>query len=220
MEINNISNLTFTSAFKFGKISDDCYKELNSLVNSGSKKIFNSVAKSGDIVIVNHSCYDERVKNFINKKSLKFQYFPNIKFSDKLTKDTLKGLIIRNKNKNDVIKDSFVLNAHIVKENIIRGKCIFKHLKYILRTLRLNVDEPKIGIAENGLPKIRDNSKERTIYVSSNYGSKYYVYVKPDSSNQSSSRYLLYGNGRKLIKEYKSPEEILKFKNLSCIVRD
>ena len=220
MEINNISNQTFTSAFKFGKISDDCYKELNSLVNINSKKIFNGVIRGGDTVFVNHSCYDERVKNFIRSNNIKFEYFPDIKFSDKLTKDNLRYLIKKDKNQNNVIKNLFALNAYIIKDNIARGKAIFKHLKYICKTLRLNIDNPEFAITENGLPKIRDNSKERTIYISSNYGSKYYVYVKPDSSNKDSARYLLFGNGRKFIKEYKTPEDISKFKRLSCIIPD
>lgn len=218
MDIKYSNNQNFTSAYRFSAIQNKSYKDLHRLISKPSSKIFNCVNEKGDVVLVNHSCYDERVKNFIKKNKLCFQFFPNIKLNDNLTKDTLKSLIIREIKEKNTISNIFVLSDHVMKNNISRGKSLVKHMNNIFKTLRLNVDKPEIHVMENGLSKIRDNSKLRTIYVSPNYASKYYVYVKPDSLNQESSRYLLFHNGKKLIKEYRTPEEIAVFKKNSCII--
>ncbi len=169
---------------------------------------------------VNHSCYDERISKFLNDNFITFEYFPRIKLSDKLTNDVVNYLIKRDIEQNNVIKNSFVLKSEILKGNISRSKILLKHLDSIFKTLRLNVEKPKMEIMKNGLPKIRDDAKERTIYFSTNYTSKYYVFVKPDSKNQPASRYLLYNNGSVLVKEYNTPEEIKNFNHLSGLVSD
>ena len=220
MDINSYTNQKFTGAYRFKPMPAKYYEELKRLVPLKSRIIFDNVKENGDIVHVNHSCYDQRVQNFIKKKGIGFEYYPKIKLSDKLTKGILYSLIKRDTAQNDVIKNMPALKSLILKDNILRSKSAVNHIDDIFKTLRLNVDNPKFVILKNGLPKIVDKSKERSIYLSTNYTSKYYVYVKPNSQNQPSSRYLLYENGKKFVKEYNTPEEITNFNKLSCIISD
>lgn len=223
MNINNNSNInqySFSGAFKFKPMKPELYEELQRLVPVKSRVIYGKANKNGDIIMVSHSCYDNRVCSFIGSKNIEFEYYPKIKFSDKLTKDIACSLVKRDKVQNNLISNLFLLKSHILKENITRTKTSLNHIENIFKTLGLNVENPKIEIMKNGLPKIRDNAKERSIYLSGNYTSKYYVYIKPDSPNIPSSRYLLYGNGEIFVKEYKTPEEIKNFTKLSGIISD
>ena len=148
------------------------------------------------------------------------EYFPKIILGDKLTKAITGKLIKRDMAQNDVISDLTALNSEVIKDNIVNSRSVKKHIDKILKTLRLNIEKPIIGTTIDGLAKIRDNVKARTIYLSPNFRNKYYVYIKPDSSNQDSGRYLLSEKGKKILKEYKTPEEIEVFKNCSCIISD
>ena len=220
MNIDCSSNIGFSGAYRFTSMSAQAYDMLHHIIPKKSYKIYNCVNEKGDVVLVNHACYNDRVKDFIKNNCLKFTYFPKIKLGEKLTKEILQSLIMRDISDKSTINNILSLSSHVFKGNVSASNELLKHLDTIFSTLGLNVENPRIEIMKNGLPKIRDYAKNRTIYFSPNYTSKYYVYVKPDSINQEGRRYLLYFNGEKLIKEYKTPDEIMNFNKISGIIRE
>lgn len=221
MRINNCENcVNFNGAYRFQALNNKAYVNLLYITPKDNCKIFHDINAKREVIFACSTAYNSKVRNFIKDNHLNFQYFPKIKLGEKLTETIVGKLIKRDTAQNDVITDLPALNSEVIKDNIINSRSVKKHMDKIFKSLRLNIEKPVISTTADGLPKIRDNVKERTIYLSPNYQNKYYVYIKPDSPNQDSGRYLLSEKGKKILKEYKTPEEIEVFKACSCIVPD
>ena len=200
MRINNINEndkTNFTSAFRFRKLTGSQYTDLRHVVSKSARQIYPSLIEKGDIVVVNQGSYDLRVQNFIKDNNLNFEYYPTIKLSEKLKGNIVKSLVLQNMSNKNFINNALVLNSKVLKDNISASKNLLKVVDKIFKTLRLNVDKVDFKLSKNGLPVIKDNTKLRTIYFSPNFNSKYYVFVKPNSANQPSSRYLLLATVKK-----------------------
>ena len=75
--------------------------------------------------------------------------------------------------------------------------------------LRLNIENPIIE-SNKSFTKIRDNQKGRTIEVIATNPATSYVYVKPDSLNEDSTKCIINTKGQ-IIKTFTTPKDISKF---------
>ena len=75
--------------------------------------------------------------------------------------------------------------------------------------LRLNIENPIIE-SNKSFTKIRDNQKGRTIEVIATNPATSYVYVKPDSLNENSTKCIINTKGQ-IIKTFTTPKDISKF---------
>ena len=144
---------------------------------------------------------------------MNFEYYPEISTKSGLDdKKPLKLTQLLCLKDNCVVKNLKLLNkflsdnpVHLSKQN--------EYLHETLNTLRLNIENPKIEVNQKGIFTIRDEAKKRTIKSSGFSNGNSYVYMYPDAAWEDSKRYLVGANGKQILKEYKTPNEIREFNN-------
>ena len=219
MEINNITNTNFTGTFILKPQTKQVKEAIPNIIKKG-RQIFYNIKEEGDVVIVTKDKYDKRVRDFITSENLKFTYYPEISTQsglDDQMPEVLKKLI---KLKNNCTTTSLkILNKYLVdnKNHLSRQS---EYLYETLNTLRLNVENPKITINDKGIFVIRDEAKQRTIESTGFQSGMAYAYILPDSINQEIKRFLIGGNGKQIIKEYNTPNDIKTFNKMFKKIAD
>lgn len=212
MQINKNSNTNFTGTFIIKTNNKQVKEAIPNIIKKG-KQIFYNMKTEGDVVLVTRNKYDYRVKDFLEASSdkLEFEYRPEISTKSGLDEEIpskLKSMLeIKN---NCIINNLKTLNKFLQNRKLHLSKQI-EYLQETVNTLRLNIENINININNNGLFLIRDNAKKRTIKSTGFYKGTAYVYVIPDSTTEESQKVLLGQNGKKVIKEYRSPKEIFEF---------
>ena len=212
MQINNTSNTNFKGTFILNPKNQQTKEAIPEIVKKG-RQIFYNIKRPGDAVIVTQDKFDKRVSNFIENNKMNFEYYPEI--STKSGLDDQKPLKLTQLlclKDNCVVKNLKLLNkflsdnpVHLSKQN--------EYLHETLNTLRLNIENPKIEVNQKGIFTIRDEAKKRTIKSSGFRNGNSYVYMYPDAAWEDSKRYLVGANGKQILKEYKTPNEIREFNN-------
>ena len=78
MNIDNISNQSFSGAFRVRKPSEDVVRNLSELIKGRGKQIFNNFENTGDVFIVTRDNYDRVVAKFVKDNNLPLEYYPKI----------------------------------------------------------------------------------------------------------------------------------------------
>lgn len=206
----NRTNTNFKGAFILKNANQSVKDKVPHIIKQG-RQIFYNIKHDGDIVLVVRDKYDKRVCEFINNEKTAFEYYPEISTKSGLDDEIPEGLkkLLNTKN-NCVISNLNILNKFLLSGVVHLNRQI-EYLQEALNTLRLNVEKLKIKIDNKGIFVIRDEQKQRTIKSSGIHGGCTYVCVIPDSKWQETERFLVGRNGKEIIKEYNTPNEILEF---------
>lgn len=210
---NNISNTNFTGAFRIKPQDVKAKAEIPAMFTQG-KQVFHNVLEKGDEVIVLRDNYDKRVGKYIQENGLtNLEYYPKINTKSGLDDEQPEGLIQLMKDKTAEIKTELEdIVATISGQKGIRRPKKFraeKEVKKIANALRLNIENPEITTSKN-VTRIRDNQKGRTIEVIATNPATSYVYVKPDSLNEDSTKCIINTQGQ-VVKRFETPKDITKF---------
>lgn len=217
LEINSYSNINFRGAFRIKPSETLAQKEIPELFTQG-RQIFNNILEKGDKVIVLRDNYDKRVGNYIREKNLQnIEYYPQINTKSGLDSEEPQGLLnlINDKTKKVItqLDEIFLVISGQKKDKKPRKTPnIEKEVRKISNALRLNIENPKI-LSNKKSTIIRDDDKKRTIEIIGLNKATSYVYLKPDSLSESSTRCIIDGKGN-LVKKFETPNEILKFLKL------
>lgn len=212
MQINKNSNTNFTGAFIINTKNNQIKEAIPAIIKKG-RQIFYDIKNEGDVVLVTKNKYDYRVKDFIESHydKLKFEYYPEIStksgLDDEFPAKLKQMLNIKN---NCVISNLKLLNKFLQKNKLHLSKQC-ENLYDAINTLRLNIENPKIEINDNGFLVIRDNNKKRTIKSTGFYRGSGFVHVIPDSPILEAKKYIFNRNGKGISKEYSTPREMLRF---------
>lgn len=214
------NNTNFTGSFRIKPLEARAQREIPELFTQG-RQIFSNIIEKGDMFIVIRDNYDKRIGNYLKEKHIRgFEYYPEINTMCGLDTEKPEKLIELLKNKTykivTDIEETFAAIAKQKKANRKPKPSEFPEApkasdeaKKIANTLRLNIENPKIQNSKKSTI-VRDEEKKRTIeFVSTNRGATY-VYVKPDSLNESCTRCILDGKGN-IVKRFETPNEMRKF---------
>lgn len=210
MEINKNTNTNFTGTFIFRPESIKTREAIPNVIKKG-RQIFYNIKNEGDVVIVTKDKYDKYVGDFINSENVAFSYYPEISTKsglDDQVPSTLQSLL--NIKNNCVVRNLKMLNKFLLNNGIHLSKQS-EYLQEAMNTLRLNIGTSKVKIDDKGVFVIRDEAKKRTIKSTGFRGGIAYIHVIPDSISQETKRFLIGRNGKEVIKEYNTPNEILYF---------
>lgn len=210
MQINTNNPQQFTGTFIFKPKNIQTQDSIQNIVKKG-KQIFYDIKDKGDVVIVTKDKYDKKVRDFIESENLDFTYFPEISTKSGLDDEIPSKLkFLLNIKDNCIVKNLKILNKFLSNNELhLNKQCEYLH--DAINTLRLNVENAKIKIEDNGIFVIRDEEKCRTIKSTGFRGGVAYVHIIPDSVNEGAKRFLVGKNGKEIIKEYNTPKEILSF---------
>ena len=210
---NNISNTNFMGAFRIQPQNVKANAEIPAMFTQGYQ-VFRNIKEKGDMVVVLRDNYDKRVGNYIQKNNLtNLEYYPKINTKSGLDDEKPEGLIELIKDKAVVVKTELedIISTISEQKGIKRPKKYRaeKEVKKISDALRLNIENPIIE-SNKSFTKIRDNQKGRTIEVIATNPATSYVYVKPDSLNEDSTKCIINTKGQ-IIKTFTNPKDISKF---------
>lgn len=210
---NNISNTNFMGAFRIQPQNVKAKAEIPAMFTQGYQ-VFRNIKEKGDMVVVLRDNYDKRVGNYIQKNNLtNLEYYPKINTKSGLDDEKPEGLIELIKDKAVVVKTELedIISTISEQKGIKRPKKYRaeKEVKKISNALRLNIENPIIE-SNKSFTKIRDNQKGRTIEVIATNPATSYVYVKPDSLNEDSTKCIINTKGQ-IIKTFTTPKDISKF---------
>ena len=216
MQINCDNRMNYTGTYRFPKVNSNLKSEIKSLVHPNDCVIASDVKKPGDMVISANNDYDLKISKFIERKNLGFEFFPNIRLSENLNKKNLTFLVRRDIKNGDTVTRTGILRMKLLetRPSIDRQK---EYMRNAIKTLRLNVEAPKVGYSDRGYMKIRDDVKGRTLHLGHIHNGRMYLAVVPDSKHESVGRYYLNRKGKQLLKTFESPQDIKDFKEIACI---
>lgn len=207
MEINNLSTNSFKGTFVLRPNTLQTREAIPNIVKKG-RQIFHDIKSEGDVVLVTKDKYDNRVREFIESANLSFEYYPEISTQSGLDDEIpekLKKLITTQNNcvvKNLKLLGKFlpITNLHLSKQS--------EYLQEAVNTLRLNTENARVQIDDNGIFFIRDEAKKRTIKSTGFKSGMAYIYVRPDDWQCCpTQRFLLSQNGKKVERKYETPDE-------------
>ncbi len=207
MEISDISANNFRGTFVLKPKTQQVREAIPNIIKKG-RQIFYDIKSECDVVIVTKDKYDKRVKEFITKESVDFAYYPEINTSSGLD-DQMPSILktLMDKKNNCVIKSLNLLDKFLVPNKLSLTKQ-GKYIQKAINTLRLNTDNARVQVDNNGMFFVRDNAKQRTIETPGFKDGMAYFYIKPDHiAYQDSHRILVGKNGQEIIKEFKTPKD-------------
>ena len=210
MNINNTSNTNFKGTFILNPQNLKTKEAIPNIVKQG-RQLFYNIKHPGDVVLVTKDKYDRRVSDFIGSKKLTFEYYPEISTKSGLDSQKPFGLT-----KLLCLHDSCVVKNLKLLKRFLSGNPphLNKQSEYLsdtLKTLRLNINNHKIEVNNKGIFTIRDDAQKRTIKSTGFKDGMTYVYIRPDAPWGDSKRFLVGQNGKKIVKEYQTPREIMEF---------
>ena len=210
MQITN-DNIIFNGAFRLKPNAKQVQKDVPELFTQG-KQVFSDILEKGDKVIVLRDQYDKRVGKYIKDNNITdIEYYPQINTKCGLdTEEPEKLINLIQMKTTKVITDLQEMFETIAKQKRPKKPARSKNmLENISTALRLNIEHPLIVSTKNSTV-IRDNTKKRTIEIISKVPETLYVYVKPDSIGEASTRCIINSKGQ-VVKTFETPEEIHKF---------
>ena len=172
MNIDRVNNTSFNGGFQITKVPPQLKEELNTFQKRGCR-IFENLAKEGDLFVIAHNRLDKEIKHslkYAHKKS--FKYFPNfippVYNSKKLTNKILEITeLIPFKNKT-VSRDDLP---------------ILQDAKIMLASCGYNVDfDNSLITMKQGAIRINDLTNECKTIISPKIDGKHYVKSMPYSS--------------------------------------
>lgn len=212
MQINNLdSNPKFKGAFRFKPTEIKAQQEIPQLFTQG-RQFFSNILEKGDMFVVVRDNYDKRIGNYIKENGIKnIEYYPLINTKSGLDSEKPEELLSLLKNKSSsyltTIKEIFEIIAKQKKAK--KTIKIDKELDKIINTLRLYIEKPIIYSSDE-LTHVRDNHKKRSLEIIALNKDIKYVYLKPDSLDQSPIRCVINRKGE-IVKSFETPDEIMKF---------
>ena len=216
MQINCDNRINYSGTYRFKAVDKNLKSEIGKLVHPNDCVITSNVKQKGDMVIAANNDYDLKISKFIEKKHLGFEFFPNIYLGSSLNSSNLAHYVRRDIKKGETITNAGALKIALFKTRPSEARQK-EYMRNAIKTLRLNVEAPKVGYSDRGYMKIRDDVKGRTLHLGHLHNGRIYLAVVPDSMNESVGRYCLNRKGKQLIKTFESPEEIKDFKENACI---
>lgn len=211
MKINNNynNNTNFTGTFILQPRNLKTKEEIPNIIKKG-RQIFHNIKYYGDVTIVTKDKYDHKVRDFIKSTHTKFEYFPEISTKSGLDSQNSYGLqqLLFVKN-NCMINNLKTLDTFLKKHTPLSKQ--IEYIRNSLDTLNLNIEMPEIKIDKNNLFVIRDEAKKRTIKSTGFNDGDSFIHVIPDSKLEETKKCRLVQNGKRVDKEYKTPDEILYF---------
>ena len=210
VQVTNNQKTSFQGTFVVHPKSKEVKDAIPTLLKKG-RQIFYDIKKEGDVAIVTQDKYDKRIFQFVKDKGLIFSYYPEI--STKSGLDTEKPEILRaliKKQRNCIVFDPKPLEKFMANnKNHLKNQ--IEYITEAINSLRLNVENFRIKLDETGKFIIRDDAKQRTIKSTGFNNGMGYFYIRPDSLWADTHRFLIGANGKQIIKEYSSPEELRAF---------
>lgn len=208
-----VSNTNFKGAFRIKPCEAKAQKEIPTLFTQG-RQIFSDILEKGDQFVVIRDNYDKRIGNYIKENAIKnIEYYPQINTKCGLDSEKPQELIELIKgNTTEVLFNIEDILAKIFDTKKIKHKktiTLDEDITNITNALRLNIENPKITVNKNSTT-IRDEEKKRSIEFVKTLANRYFVYVKPDSISESTTRCLLDKRGN-IIKFYDTPDDIYSF---------
>ena len=206
----NVSN-NFKGTFILNTKNQTVKNAIPDIIKKG-RQLFYNIKNDGDIVLVTKDKYDKKVYEFINNEKIQFSYYPEISTKSGLDDEIpskLKKLL--NINNNCIINNPALLSKFLSNNKKLHLSKQSEYLQEAINTLRLNIEKLKIDINEKGIFVIRDADKHRTIKSTGFRGGMSYVFVIPDALYEASRRVLIGKNGKEIVKEYTTPNEMLEF---------
>ena len=191
---NNQTNLNFNGAFKIKPSELKAQTEIPALFTQGMQK-FTNIEEKGDMFIVVRDNYDKRIGNYLSENHVNgVKYYPTINTKSGLDDEKPEGLLALLKDKSIEVKTELddIFEAISKQKRAPRKaklRTVQNELEKISNVLRLNVENPEI-ITNKNFTRIRDSHKNRTIELISPNNATTYVYVKPDSLNEDSNKFM------------------------------
>lgn len=207
MDIKNVSANNFKGAFVLKPATPQIREAIPNIIPKG-RQIFRDIKSCGDVVIVTKDKYDKKVGDFVKSEGVPFCYYPEISTKSGLDDQIPEKLrqLIRVQN-NCVVRNLKLLGRFLPVTNLHLSKQS-EYLQEAINTLRLNTENARIQIDDNGVFFVRDEAKKRTIKSTGFRSGMAYIYIRPDDVGcHPIRRFLVSQNGKKVEKVFETPEE-------------
>ncbi len=210
---NNTPQVSYTGTFRFPTNEKKAQSEILGMIKNG-KQVFHNVLEQGDFVLVTRSASDIKTANYVKSNKINgVEYYPNINTKSGLDEEEPQKLINLIKSQADTIiknMDEVIEKAtKLMPKKYPKDYKVKREIATITDALRLNVENPEINYYPSHT-HVRDYMKKRTIEIITPQKGTNYVYLKPDSLNEPSTRCIIDGKGN-ILKTYNTPTEIVKF---------
>lgn len=206
---NNNSSTNFTGTFILQPKNLQTKQAIPNIIKK-SRQVFYDIKRNGDVAVVTKDRFDHKVRDFIASTNTDFEYYPEISIYNSFDSKNSFGLqkLLFYKN-NCEIHDLKTLDTFLNKNTPLSKQ--IKYLRNSMDTLRLNIELPEIKIDKNNLFVIRDEARKRTLKSTGFNNGDSFIHIIPDSKFEETKKFRLVENGKRVEKEYKTPDEILYF---------
>lgn len=212
MQIAKTQNQNFEGSFRIKPNEVNAKIEIPQLFTQG-RQIFNDILEPGDKFIVLRDKYDKRVGKYIKENGISgIEYFPEINTKSGLDDEKPEGLLklVKAETVKVITNISEICKASMApSKKTANPPKVISEVNKVANALRLNIENPQITSTHSST-KVRDDEKKRTVELIMKDRGLTYVYVKPDSLYEDSTKCIIDGKGN-IVKKFETPEEIIKF---------